>query len=69
MHITCGERHKNTKALGTAVAHLGFGIMAIGILASGLNFGYLVIPLYLKACLEDGDEENTSSSSKTSPYW
>lgn len=32
---------QNTKATGSAIAHLGFGVMIIGILASGLNKTFL----------------------------
>ena len=59
---------KNTKALGTAVAHLGFGIMAIGILASGLNFSYLSNPFVFKGLFGgDGDEEKYIQLIKNKP--
>ena len=59
---------KIPKPFGTAVAHLGFGIMAIGILASGLNFSYLSNPFVFKGLFGgDGDEEKYIQLIKNKP--
>lgn len=57
-HYLLDAAIKNTKALGTAIAHFGFGIMAIGILASALNFSYLSNPFVFRGLFGgEGDEE------------
>ncbi|HRG67070.1 MAG TPA: hypothetical protein PLV12_14725, partial [Saprospiraceae bacterium] len=59
---------RNARAMGAALAHLGFGIMAVGILASGLNFSYLSNPFVFKGLFGgEGDEEKYIQLIKNKP--
>lgn len=46
----------NTKGMAAAVSHFGFGIMGIGILASGLNFTNLSNPFMFKGLFASDSE-------------
>jgi cytochrome c-type biogenesis protein CcmF len=59
---------QDIKSLGAAIAHLGFGIMAIGILATGLNFKYLNNPFLFRGLFqEEGGEEKYLQLIKNKP--
>ncbi len=59
---------KNTKGMAAAISHLGFGLMAIGILATGLNFKYLSNPFVFKGLFGgEGEEEKYIQLIKGSP--
>ncbi|MBK8699165.1 MAG: cytochrome c biogenesis protein CcsA [Saprospiraceae bacterium] len=58
----------HTKMTASAISHMGFGIMAVGILASGLNFSYLSNPFVFKGLFGgDGDEEKYVQLIKSKP--
>lgn len=67
-HYLIDAMARNAKAMGAALAHVGFGIMAIGILASGLNFSYLSNPFVFKGLFGgEGDEEKYIQLIKNKP--
>jgi cytochrome c-type biogenesis protein CcmF len=57
----------NNKVLAAGSAHLGFGLMGIGILATGLNFTHLNNPFMFKGLFEEGDEEKYVQLIKNQP--
>jgi cytochrome c-type biogenesis protein CcmF len=58
----------NTKGIAAAVSHFGFGLMSIGILASGLNFTNLSNPFMFKGLFGgEGEEEKYIQLIKGSP--
>lgn len=67
-HFLIEALTRNLRAMGAALAHVGFGIMAIGILASGLNFSYLSNPFVFKGLFGgEGDEEKYIQLIKNKP--
>jgi cytochrome c-type biogenesis protein CcmF len=53
----------NVKAAGSAVAHLGFGLMIVGIIASGLNKRFISSnPFVMDGLIEGADEESLKNN-------
>ncbi|MEN0002783.1 MAG: cytochrome c biogenesis protein CcsA, partial [Bacteroidota bacterium] len=53
----------NVKAAGSAVAHLGFGLMILGIIASGLNKRFISSnPFVMDGLIEGADEERLKNN-------
>jgi cytochrome c-type biogenesis protein CcmF len=66
-HYLVDQAKINTKGMSAAVSHLGFGIMAIGILASGLNFSNISNPFMFKGLFDKGEEDKYVQLIKGSP--
>jgi cytochrome c-type biogenesis protein CcmF len=58
IHYLVSKIKTDTKGISAAISHLGFGIMAVGMLATGLNFKYLSNPFMFKGLFqEEGGED------------
>ncbi len=56
LYVLFPKNWKSTKALASATSHLGFGVMVIGTIASGLNEGVISTnPFAMKGLMEDDE--------------
>lgn len=58
---------KNKKILASAVSHIGFGLMLIGLIGSGVNKFNLNNPFVFKGVLAEGNEEEVVILNKERP--
>jgi cytochrome c-type biogenesis protein CcmF len=67
LHYLSSKFRHDAKGVASSTAHMGFGLMSIGILATGLNYKHLNNPFMFKEIFEAGDEEKYVQLIKGSP--
>lgn len=68
LHYIYSSFQKNKQGISASIAHFGFGLMIIGILATGLNYQNLANPFVFKGLFEaNGDEEKYIQLIKQKP--